>query len=124
MKSPVVWSPIADKREPDAETWEGGSGRGRAPGHHEATARSGGNVGYPIGLSQLVSATTRRSQPPRLKKLRYLGLDVHAVTIAVAWFDGTVRHPGIIRNRTQAVRKLPLGTCDRDLGKLPGTEKL
>ena len=42
------------------------------------------------------------------KNLRYLGLDVHTATIAVAVAesDGTVRELGIIRNRPEAVRKL------------------
>ena len=41
-------------------------------------------------------------------KLRYLGLDVHAETIAVAVAepDGSVRELGTIRNRPEAVRKL------------------
>lgn len=49
-------------------------------------------------------------------KLRYLGLDVHAATIAVAVAesDGTVRDVGTIRNRPEAVRKLltKLGPLD------------
>lgn len=42
------------------------------------------------------------------KKLRYLGLDVHAETIcaAIAEPDGSVRELGVIRNRPEAVRKL------------------
>jgi transposase len=42
------------------------------------------------------------------KKLRYLGLDVHAETIcaAMAEPDGSVRELGTIRNRPEAVRKL------------------
>ena len=41
-------------------------------------------------------------------KMRYLGLDVHADTIAVAIAepDGSVRELGTIRNRPEAVRKL------------------
>jgi hypothetical protein len=40
--------------------------------------------------------------------MRYLGLDVHAETIAVAVaeLDGSVRELGVIRNRPEAVRKL------------------
>lgn len=42
------------------------------------------------------------------KKLRYLGLDVHAETIcaAIAEPDGSVRELGTIRHRPEAVRKL------------------
>ena len=42
------------------------------------------------------------------RKLRYLGLDVHAETIcaAIAEPDGSVRELGTIRNRPEAVRKL------------------
>ena len=42
------------------------------------------------------------------RKLRYLGLDVHAETIcaAIAELDGSVRELGTIRNRPEAVRKL------------------
>ena len=50
------------------------------------------------------------------KNLRYLGLDVHAATIAVAVAesDGNVRELGTIRNRPEAVRKLltKLGPLD------------
>ena len=43
-----------------------------------------------------------------MKKVRFLGLDVHAETIAVAVAepDGEVRSVGIIPNREEAVRKL------------------
>ena len=51
------------------------------------------------------------------KKLRYLGLDVHAETIcaAIAEPDGSVRELGTIRNRPEALRKLiaKLGEPDR-----------
>ena len=42
------------------------------------------------------------------RKLRYLGLDVHAETIcaAIAEPDGSVRELGTIRNRPEALRKL------------------
>jgi transposase len=42
------------------------------------------------------------------RKLRHLGLDVHAETIcaAIAESDGSVRELGVIRNRPDAVRKL------------------
>jgi len=43
-----------------------------------------------------------------MKKVRFLGLDVHADTIAVAVAepDGEVRSLGIIPNREESVRKL------------------
>ena len=40
------------------------------------------------------------------EKVRFLGLDVHAETIAVAEADGTVRSLGTIANREDALRKL------------------
>jgi hypothetical protein len=40
------------------------------------------------------------------KTVRFLGLDVHAETIAVAEAGGTVRSLGTIANREEAVRKL------------------
>src|SRR4029077_2846748 len=41
-----------------------------------------------------------------MKKVRFLGLDVHAETIAVAEPEGEVRSLGIIPNREESVRKL------------------
>jgi hypothetical protein len=43
-----------------------------------------------------------------MKKVRFLGLDVHAETIAVsvAEIDGEVRSLGIIANRQESIRKL------------------
>jgi hypothetical protein len=42
------------------------------------------------------------------EKVRFLGLDVHAETIAVAVAeaDGSVRNLGTIRNRAEPIRKL------------------
>jgi hypothetical protein len=40
------------------------------------------------------------------EKLRFLGLDVHAETIAVAEPDGEVRSLGTIANREESIRKL------------------
>ena len=43
-----------------------------------------------------------------MKKIKFVGLDVHAETIpvAVAELDGEVRSIGVIRNRCESVRKL------------------
>jgi transposase len=43
-----------------------------------------------------------------MKKVRFLGLDVHAETIAVAMAEpeGEVRSLGIIPNREESIRKL------------------
>ena len=43
-----------------------------------------------------------------MKKVRFLGLDVHAETIAVAMAEpeGEVRLLGIIPNREESIRKL------------------
>jgi len=42
-----------------------------------------------------------------MTKIRFVGLDVHADTIAVAVAekDGEVRHHGIIPNRLESIRK-------------------
>ncbi len=52
-----------------------------------------------------------------MKKIRFVGLDVHAETIAVAIAeaDGEVRSWGTIPNREEAVRKLvkKLGPADQ-----------
>ena len=47
------------------------------------------------------------------KKVRFLGLDVHAETIAVAVAeqDGEVRSLGVIPNRAESVRKLIRKLC-------------
>ena len=51
------------------------------------------------------------------EKLRFLGLDVHAVTIAVAVAepDGEVRSLGTIPNRAESIRKLikKLGSAEK-----------
>ena len=48
-------------------------------------------------------------------KVRFLGLDVHAETIAVAEPDGEVRSLGTIANRAESIRKLvkKLGAVDQ-----------
>ena len=45
---------------------------------------------------------------PVMKKVRFIGLDVHADTIAVAVAEpgGDVRSLGVIPNRAESVRKL------------------
>jgi hypothetical protein len=45
---------------------------------------------------------------PVMKKVRFIGLDVHAETIAVAVAeaDGEVRSMGMIPNRPESIRKL------------------
>jgi hypothetical protein len=47
------------------------------------------------------------------KSIRFVGLDVHAETIAVAVAepDGEVRSLGTIRNRPEAIRKLVKKLC-------------
>jgi transposase len=54
------------------------------------------------------------------EKLRCLGLDVHAETIAVAVAepDGEVRSLGTIPNRTESIRKMI-----RKLGAATGTDE-
>ena len=49
------------------------------------------------------------------EKLRSLGLDVHAVTIAVAEPEGEVWNLGTIPNRAESIRKLikTLGPADQ-----------
>ncbi len=51
------------------------------------------------------------------EKLRFLGLDVHAETIAVAIAepDGEVRSPGTIPNRGESIRKMikKLGSAEK-----------
>jgi hypothetical protein len=66
---------------------------------HEA-----GNGGY----SQRKPTACPRVSSTRREKLRFLGLDVHAETIAVAVAepDGEVRSLGTIANREESVRKL------------------
>jgi transposase len=53
-----------------------------------------------------------------MSKIRFVGLDVHAETIAVAIAEpgGEVRSVGIIPNRLESIRKL--------VGKLGGAEHL
>src|SRR2546425_3027234 len=64
-------------------------------------------VGYAVGATEPRRATCERSRS-MTNNLRYLGLDVHAETIAaaIAEPDGAVRVLGIIPNRPEAVAKL------------------
>jgi hypothetical protein len=43
---------------------------------------------------------------PVMRKVRFIGLDVHADTIAVAEPQGEVRSMGVIPNRPESIRKL------------------
>ena len=57
-----------------------------------------------------------------MTKVRFVGLDVHAETIAVAVAEpgGEVRSLGTIANRLESIRKLvkKTGTSERDAGLL------
>lgn len=63
-------------------------------------------VGYAAAVKR--STQSHRRREPVLSTLRWVGLDVHAETIAVAVAepDGDVRAVGVIPNRPEAVRKL------------------
>src|SRR6266511_5976457 len=65
------------------------------------------DVGYAVGATEPRRATCERSRSMP-SNLRYLGLDVHAETIAVAVAEpgGEVRPMGIIPHRPDAVAKL------------------
>src|SRR3989442_1042983 len=75
------------------------------------------DVGYAVGANGPRRATCERSRSMSTN-LRYLGLDVHADTIAVAMAEpsGAVRNLGVIPNRPEAVAKL--------IRKLRGREQL
>ena len=65
-------------------------------------------VGY-IVSRVTTTQSHKRKGTGRMKKVRVLGLDVHAETIAVAIAEpgeGEVRSLGIIPNREESVRKL------------------
>jgi transposase len=68
------------------------------------------DVGYACGSERTVAQRHRRKEPVVGKTIRYVGLDQHAGTIAVAVAeggrDGEVRSLGTIANRPEAIRKL------------------
>src|SRR6267142_3827064 len=85
--------------------------RGRRP--HGTPSQNGVNRSRCAGVGYIVSRVTttqshKRKGTGSMKKVRFLGLDVHAETIAVAVAEpeGEVRSLGIIPNREESVRKL------------------
>src|SRR5690349_21955426 len=64
-------------------------------------------VGYIVSRCNY-NAEPQRKGTGRMKKVRVLGLDVHAETIAIAVAEpgGEVRSLGLIPNREESVRKL------------------
>ena len=64
------------------------------------------------------------AKEPVMSNVRFIGLDVHAETIAVAVAepDGEVRSLGVIPNRSESIRKLvkKLGPADAAAGLLRG----
>src|SRR6267143_6287549 len=60
------------------------------------------------GSERPVAQSYKRKEPVVKKPIRFVGLDVHAETIAVAVAEpsGEVRSVGTIRNRPEAVRRM------------------
>src|SRR5437660_7553538 len=60
------------------------------------------------GSGKPVAQSYKRKEPVVKKDIRFVGLDVHAETIAVAVAeaDGDARSLGVIPNRPEAVRRL------------------
>src|SRR5437660_11159995 len=60
------------------------------------------------GSGRPVAQSYKRKEPVVKKDIRFVGLDLHAETVAVAVAepDGEVRSLGVIPNRPEAVRKL------------------
>src|SRR3989442_6814658 len=77
---------------------------GRAS-HYGMTGSRSQGIGYAVGATEPRRATCERSRSMPTN-LRYLGLDVHAETIAVAERDGEVRPLRILPHRPDAVTKL------------------
>jgi hypothetical protein len=61
-----------------------------------------------------------------MKRIKFVGLDVHAETIAVAERDGEVRSLGIIPNREDSIRKLvrKLGPVEERAARVEAVETL
>src|SRR3989337_1652826 len=72
-------------------------------------------VGYPASWS--LSNAEPHAKEPVMSNVRFIGLDVHAETIAVAVAepDGEVRSLGVIPNRPESIQKLvkKLGPAER-----------
>src|SRR5439155_1571809 len=87
------------------------SGAGASHASHASqygmTGSRSRDVGYAVGANGPRRATRERSRSMPTN-LRYLGLDVHAETIAaaIAEPDGEVRALGILPNRPEAITKL------------------
>src|SRR2546427_12719838 len=79
----------------------------RATSHYGMTGSRSQGIGYAVGATEPRRATCERSRSMPTN-LRYLGLDVHAETIAVAVAegDGEGRPRGILPHRPDAVTKL------------------
>ena len=92
--------------EPAAGNLHGGVREGGDSGQAMAdlNGHEAGNGGY----SQRKPTACQRASSTRKEKVRFLGLDVHAETIAVAIAepDGEVRSLGTIANREESIRKL------------------
>src|SRR5262249_35429423 len=87
--------------------------------HYGATNRQFvANAGYAAKKVNPAAQSRIRKELVAMFKVRFVGLDVHADTIAVAVAepDGEVRSHGIIPNRLESIRKL--------IGKLGPSKQL